>query len=143
MERTKEGTQANGEAVFPQAEKFLYDTLTIPDLAAVEASFDRSRLVNEQGADVAAMVLDVANTIQAGNSSEKMLSHPLAAMHKVAMEMIGSVVPHSRGAADFTKTKIWRASTYFCPACSCQRRWAGDCGRCCEELKLRPLLDVL
>ena len=79
--------------------KFLYDTLTVPDLAAVEASFDRSRLLTEQGADVAAMALDVANTIQAGNSSEKMLAHQLAAMHKVAMEMIGSVVPHSRDAA--------------------------------------------
>jgi len=55
--------------------------------------------LTEQGADVAAMALDVANTIQAGNSSEKMLAHQLAAMHKVAMEMIGSVVPHSRDAA--------------------------------------------
>lgn len=45
------------------------------------------------------MALDVANTIQAGNSSEKMLAHQLAAMHKVAMEMIGSVVPHSDDAA--------------------------------------------
>jgi hypothetical protein len=43
--------------------------------------------------------LDVANTIQAGDSTEKMLAHQLAAMHKVAMEMIGSVVPHSRDAA--------------------------------------------
>jgi len=51
--------------------------------------------LTEQGADVAAMALDVANTIQAGNSSEKMLAHQLAAMHKVAMEMIGSVVPQA------------------------------------------------
>ncbi len=99
MAKSKEVTPANGETVPPQADKFFYDTLTIPDLAAVEASFDRSRLLTEQGADVAAMALDVANTIQAGNSSEKMLAHQLAAMHKVAMEMIGSVVPHSRDAA--------------------------------------------
>ena len=77
--------QANGEAVPPHAKNFLYDTLTVPDLAAVEASFDRSRLLTEQGADVAAMALDVANTIQAGDRSEKMLAHQLAAMHKVGM----------------------------------------------------------
>ena len=99
MAKSKEVTPANGETVPPRADKFLYDTLTVPDLAAVEASFDRSRLLTEQGADVAAVALDVANTIQAGNSSEKMLAHQLAAMHKVAMEMIGSVVPHSRDAA--------------------------------------------
>ena len=97
--KSKEVAQANGEAVPQQADKFLYDTLTIPDLAAVEASFDRSRLLTEQGTDVAAMALDVANTIQAGDRSEKMLAHQLAAMHKVGMEMIGSVVPHSDDAA--------------------------------------------
>jgi hypothetical protein len=80
-------------------EKLVHDTLTVPDLAAVEASFDRSRLLTEQGADVAAMGVDAANSIQAGNSLEKMLAHQLAAAHKAAMEMIGSVVPHSRDAA--------------------------------------------
>jgi hypothetical protein len=54
MAKSKEVAQANGEAVPPQAEKFLYDTLTVTDLAAVEASFDRSRLLTERGADVAA-----------------------------------------------------------------------------------------
>lgn len=58
-----------------------------------------SRLLTQQGADVAAMALDVANTIQAGDSSEKMLAHQLAAMHKVGMEMIRSVIPGSRDAA--------------------------------------------
>ena len=45
------------------------------------------------------MALDLANTVQAGNTAEKMLAHQLAAMHKVGMEMIGSVVPQSRDAA--------------------------------------------
>jgi hypothetical protein len=71
MAKSKEVIPGNGEAVPPEADTFFYDTLTVPDLAAVEASFDRSRLLTEQGADVAAMALDVANTIQAGNSSEK------------------------------------------------------------------------
>ena len=39
------------------------------------------------------------DTIQAENSLEKMLAHQLAAAHKAIMEMIGSVVPHSRDAA--------------------------------------------
>ena len=136
-----------------QAENFLYDTLTVPDLSAVEASFDRSRLLTEQGADVAAMALDVANTIQARDSSEKMLAHQLAAMHKVGMEMIGSVVPHSRDAAIqnrrlnaaarcmtayqqglLTLVKTRRTSAHFYPAYSGERRWSGNRGRCFEHL---------
>ena len=92
-------TLANREGVPPQADKFLYDTLTVPDFAAVEASFDRTRLLTEHGADVAAMALDAVNTIQAENSLEKMLAHQLAAAHKAVMEMIGAVVPQSRDAA--------------------------------------------
>jgi hypothetical protein len=99
MATAKEVSQANGEAVPLSTENFVHDTLTVPDLAAVEASFDRSRLLTEQGADVAAMALDAANTIQAGNSLEKMLAHQLAAAHKAAMEMMGSVVPHSHDVA--------------------------------------------
>ena len=76
--RSKEVTQANREAVPPKADKFLYNTLTIADFAAVEASFDRTRLLTEHGADVAAMALDAVNTIQAENSLEKMLAHQLA-----------------------------------------------------------------
>jgi hypothetical protein len=57
-------------------------------------------LLEAGGADVAAMVLNVANTIQAGNSlAKKMLAHQLAAAHKATLEMLGSVVPHSHDAA--------------------------------------------
>jgi len=70
MARSKDVTVGNGEAVSPSTEKFLHDTLTIPDLAAVEASFDRSRLLVQNGADVAAMGLDAAQSIQATNSLE-------------------------------------------------------------------------
>jgi len=87
--RSKEVTQAMGEAVPPQAEPFLHDTLTIPDLAAVEASFDRSHLLLSVGPDVAAMGVDAADSIQARNSLEKMLAHQLAATHKLVMEQIG------------------------------------------------------
>ena len=91
MSTSKEVSQANGEAIPPATKRFLYDTLTVPDLAAVEASFDRSQLLLEHGTDVAAMALDAANTIQASNSLEKMLAHQLAAAHKVAMQQLGCV----------------------------------------------------
>jgi hypothetical protein len=56
-----------------------------------------------KGADVAAMGVDAANAIQAGNSLEKMLAHQLAAAHKAAMEMIGSVHPNSHDGSAHTK----------------------------------------
>ena len=49
MARSKEVLQGSGEAVPPPTERFLHDTLTVPDLAAIEASFDRSRLLLENG----------------------------------------------------------------------------------------------
>ena len=85
--RIKELTQAHGEAVSPSTEKYLYDTLTVPDLASIEASFDRSRLLLELGPDMAALGLDAADTIQASNSLEKMVAHELAALHKTGMQL--------------------------------------------------------
>lgn len=82
---------SKGEAVPPHTEPFLRDTLTCPDLAAVEASFDRSRLLLGAGTDVAAMGVDAADSIQARNSLEKMLAHQLAATHKLVMEQMGMV----------------------------------------------------
>jgi hypothetical protein len=89
--RTRSVAQANGEVVPSQTEGPLHDTITIPDLAAVEASIDRSRLLLQSGTDVAAMALDAANSIQAGNSLERMLAHQLAAAHKLVMEQMGQV----------------------------------------------------
>jgi hypothetical protein len=63
----------------------------IPDLAAVQASLDRSRLLLQSGTDVAAMALDAANSIQAANSLERMLAHQLAVAHKLVMEQMGQV----------------------------------------------------
>ena len=82
------GTSCNAAVPRP-TDPFLYDTLTVPDLAAIEASFDRSRLL--LGSDVAAMALDAANSIQASNSLEKMLAHQMAALHKSVMEQIGQL----------------------------------------------------
>ena len=87
--RTKSVTIAHGEAVPPPTERFLHDTLAVPDLAAVEASVDRSWLLLQSGTDVAAMAIDAVNSIKACNSLEKMLAHQMVLAHKIAMEQIG------------------------------------------------------
>ena len=80
--------QANGEVLPSPDETRLYDTLAVPDLAAVEASLERSRLLLQYfGPDVAAMALDASNSIKAENCLEKMLAHQLAALHTQAMEL--------------------------------------------------------
>ena len=89
--RSKELTQAKGEAVSPQTEPAVHDTFTVPDLAAVEASFERTRLLLSSGPNVAALGVDAADSIQARNSLEKMLAHQLAATHELVMEQIGLV----------------------------------------------------
>ena len=75
---------------------------TIPDLAAVEASFDRSRLLVQTGADVAAMTLDAVQSIQASTRLEKMVAHQMAAVHKLAMQQMGQV-SYERNAAGESK----------------------------------------
>ncbi len=95
MARSKELAQAKGEAIPPEGNHPLYDTLTVPDLASVEASFERARLLLASGPNVAAMGIDASDTIQAKNSLEKMQAHQLAATHAVIMEQLGQV--HIRG----------------------------------------------
>ena len=84
--RSKEVDVANGEAIPPEEQKVLHDTLTIPDLASVEASFERTRLLVQQGSGVAAMAVDASASVQAKNSLEKMMAHQLAAVHRVVMD---------------------------------------------------------
>ena len=82
---------ANGEAVPPRPNSHRDEVFTDQNLAAVEASLDRSRLLLQSGTDVAAMALDAANSIQADNSLERMLAHQMATAHKLAMEQMGQV----------------------------------------------------
>ena len=89
LARAKTLQKAHGEVIPPPEEKFLHDTMAVPDLAAVEASLERSRLLLQYGADVVAMALDASASIKAENSLEKMLAHQLAAAHKMVMEQIG------------------------------------------------------
>lgn len=88
LARTRHALQVNGEALPPAKEQLLYNTMAVPDVAAVEASLERSRLLLDQGIDAVAMALDAAASIGATNSIEKMLAHQLAVAHKNAMEQI-------------------------------------------------------
>ena len=64
-------------------------TVDRPDCVAIEASRDRLELADKAGA--LEMGLDLADTIQAGNSMEKMLVHQMAAVHNSAMRMTALV----------------------------------------------------
>ncbi len=79
---------ALGEVV-PTDQGDIRDTLTAPDAAALDASAHRIDLLTRIGTDCAALALDAANSIQAGNSLEKMLAHQLAVAHKSALEIAG------------------------------------------------------
>lgn len=57
-----------------------------PDWLAHDASRERMKLAS--GAGALTLGLDAAETIQAGNSLEKMLAHQLAAAHSLGMRML-------------------------------------------------------
>ena len=75
-----------GEAV-PANGSRLVNTLKLPDAAALDASAHRLDLLGRLGNDSAAMALDAAASIEAGNSLEKMLAHQLAVAHKTALQL--------------------------------------------------------
>ena len=78
---------AGGE-VLPQHDMELADTLAAPGAVALDASAHRLDLLTSMGLDVAAMALDAADTIQAGNSLEKMLAHQMAVCHQESMRLV-------------------------------------------------------
>ena len=73
---------ANGEAA--PAHGYLRDTLQDPDLIAVESSEARGRLVQQN--DVIALGVDIAKTVNASNTAEKLIAHEIAVAHRVAMQ---------------------------------------------------------
>ena len=63
------------------------DTLRNPGQVARDASAERTELLLSDSVDVTALALDVADTIEAENSLEKMLSHQLALAHKASFQI--------------------------------------------------------
>lgn len=72
----------------PRALQFR-DTVRNPDYVSVDASRDRLELAHAAGALESG--LDLADSIQAENSLEKMLAHQLAAVHRCSMKMAAQV----------------------------------------------------
>ena len=71
------------------ASSYLHNTLDYPDFIAADASAQRMHLAADAGA--LALGVDTADTIQAQNSAERMLSHQLAAAHAGAMKLMGQL----------------------------------------------------
>jgi hypothetical protein len=70
--------------VLPAKPGYMRDTLSNPDLAAVESSETRGRLLKMN--DAVALGVDLAATVKAANTAEKLIAHEVAVAHKVAME---------------------------------------------------------
>ena len=83
--RARAARVALGE-VIPEEPGYLKDTLAIPDLVALDASTERTRLLMADGVDALALALDAANSAGAKSSLEKMHIHQLAILHKTALE---------------------------------------------------------
>ena len=71
------------------ASSYLQNTLDYPDFIAADASAQRMHLAADAGA--LALGVDMADTIQAQNSAERMLSHQLGAAHAGAMKLMGQL----------------------------------------------------
>jgi hypothetical protein len=87
---------ALGEAVPPAAvdgaersrSLAIRDTLENPDQVALDASAERTDLLLRDSIDVTALAIDAADSIDAGNSLEKMLAHQMAVAHKASFEIM-------------------------------------------------------
>ena len=66
----------------------LRDTLRTPDMPAIEASIARTDLLLTENLDVAALAVDAAESADAGNALEKMLTHQLALAHSCAFKFM-------------------------------------------------------
>ena len=66
----------------------LRDTLRTPDMPGIDASLARTDLLLTENMDVAALAVDAADSIEAGNSLEKMLAHQAAAAHACAFKFL-------------------------------------------------------
>lgn len=89
MKNSSAAITVNCGEVASTQDGFLRDTLATPGMAALDASADRLDLISGIGVEIAALALDASDTIQAGNSLEKMLAHQLAALHHVSMRYMG------------------------------------------------------
>lgn len=70
----------------PHPSLWMQSTLDNPTSVTAQASYDRMKLAPD--VDVLTLALDLAETIQARNSAEKLLAGQLAAAHQLAMKLL-------------------------------------------------------
>lgn len=104
---------SGGEAI-DQKHAGMVNTLTVPTIAALEASSHRTELLTQLGTDIAAMALDAATTIRAANSLEKMLAHQMAALHQASMRMLhrANLVQDTEHAVKYVNAAIKASMAY-------------------------------
>jgi hypothetical protein len=84
-----------------------------PDMLAADASVARLDLA--AAANTLTMAVDVAETIQAANSLERMLAHQMATAHHLAMTLAAKLeFGHSRGVAERVDDAVAESGSEFC-----------------------------
>lgn len=96
---------AGGEAIPEpgegQARAILRETLSEgAGRVAEEASIARATLLIQPNLGVAAMALDAAESMGAGNSLERMLGHQMAVAHEAAMRLMNRAMRHTEDGGD-------------------------------------------
>ena len=98
---------AGGEVVHEQVSGLgfkranIRDTLRAgADQIAEDASIRRTDLLMQPSFDCLAMGIDAAESIQAGNSIEKMIAHQMAAAHEAALRMLDRGLSYEHSSAD-------------------------------------------
>ena len=96
-------TVRHGEAV-PADSSWLRDTLSDPDLPALDSSRMRGRLL--QANEVTELAIDISNTANASNTIEKLLAHEMAVAHKVALEQAAKASHEDSPALEIKRLQI-------------------------------------
>ena len=100
--RARQATIVNGEAV--PTTGCLRDTLLDPDLAAIESSEARGRLLQQN--DVVALGVDISKTVNAANTAEKLIAHEVAVAHRVAMQQAAWALTERDPAMEIKRLQI-------------------------------------
>jgi hypothetical protein len=82
--------EISGGEVLPSDSSMIRDTLRSPNTTALDASIERTSLLESAGA--LEIGLDAAQSIGAKNSMEKMLAHQMAVCHESAMRMMAEAM---------------------------------------------------
>jgi hypothetical protein len=90
LARPEDSPEIVGGEALPDDSFMVRDTLRNPNTTALDASMERTRLLQDAGALETG--LDAAQSIGAKNSIEKMLAHQMAVCHEGAMRMMAEAM---------------------------------------------------